>query len=151
MHVKVQPMSESQMHPELAAVQETNTLIDLKNKFQSEAPEAKHPVPCTASKPGEQEITTAGSKVKQEQEENNTTLAAAQNDRPSVSSPSEVGEENEPEENFAVSSEMDKDSLDNVEHRGEINPKSQKPFGPPAKPPPPPTAALENSQGEDTR
>lgn len=152
-------VSETQMDQEVAAEKDTKTVTESKTQSQAEALEATdfHLVSSTEPKP--QETAAAESAVQQEQaehsvpetsaEEKDTNKAADPDVEPDESSPPEEAEETVSERNAAVSCEVDKESVGDGKHVGEINAASQNAFGPPTNPPPPPNA-LQNSSGKDT-
>ncbi|XP_039658741.1 FK506-binding protein 15 isoform X2 [Perca fluviatilis] len=142
-------VSETQVDREVAAEKETETVTE--SNAQS-PPEAADLHPDSPTEPKLQE--TAEPEVQQEQaghqqNEKDTNKPADPGDEPDQSSPPEDGQETVSERNAAVSSEEDKESVDDGEHVEEMHAASLKAFGPPANPPPPPSA-LPNSSGEDT-
>lgn len=152
-------VSETQTDQEVAAEKQTETATESKTQSQTEALEATDlsPVPPTEPKPQE----TAESEEQQEQaehpvpeistEEKDTNRSPNPDDEPEESSPPEEdGQETLSETSAAVTSEVDKESVDDGEHVEEIHTAPQKAFRPPDNPPPPPNA-LPNSSGEDSR
>ncbi|XP_078106433.1 FK506-binding protein 15 isoform X3 [Sander vitreus] len=140
-------VSETQVDREVAAEKETV----MESNAQS-PPEATDLNPDSHAEPKLQE--TPESEVQQEQagrqqNEKDTNKSADPGDEPGQSSPPEDGQETVSERDAAVSSEEDKESVDDGEHVEEMHAASLKAFGPPANPPPPPSALL-NSSGEDT-
>uniref|UniRef100_A0A8D0CRZ0 peptidylprolyl isomerase n=1 Tax=Sander lucioperca TaxID=283035 RepID=A0A8D0CRZ0_SANLU len=133
-------VSETQMDREVAAEEETETVTE--SNAQS-PPEATDLNPDSHAEPKLQE--TAESEVQQEQagrqqNEKDTNKSADPGDEPDQSSPPGDGQETVSERHAAVSSEEDKESVDDGEHVEEMHAASLKAFGPPANPPPPPSA-----------
>ncbi|XP_044051903.1 FK506-binding protein 15 isoform X3 [Siniperca chuatsi] len=143
--------SEIQMDQEVAAEKETETALKIQSEAETLETTGLHPQTP-------QETAAAESEVQQEQpehsvaetstEEKDTNKYADRDGEPGEGSPPEDGQETVSKRNAAVSSEVDKGTVDEGEHVGEINAASQKAFGPPTDPPPLPNA-LQNSSGED--
>ncbi|XP_038559429.1 FK506-binding protein 15 isoform X1 [Micropterus salmoides] len=154
-------VSETQVDQEVAAEKETETATEVKVQSQAEALETTGPNPLSSPEPKPQETAATESEAQQEQPEHSTELNtetsieekdsnkyADRDDEPEESSPLEDGQETVSERNAAASSQVDKESVNDGEHIGEMNAASPKAFGPPVDPPPPPNA-LQNSSGED--
>ncbi|KAI3372659.1 hypothetical protein L3Q82_022705, partial [Scortum barcoo] len=155
---------EAQVDQEAAAEREMETVTESKTQSQTEAPQhtSLHQVSSARSKP--QETAAAESEVLQQPEhcapepsaeEKDSKKEPDPDDGPEKSSPPEKssspedGQETVSDKNTAVSSEVDKEGVDDGEHGGEMNAAPKEGFGPPTNPPPPPDA-LQNSSGEDT-
>uniref|UniRef100_A0A7N8WHZ2 peptidylprolyl isomerase n=1 Tax=Mastacembelus armatus TaxID=205130 RepID=A0A7N8WHZ2_9TELE len=154
-------VSENEQNWEAAAAEEKRiTVSDTVTQSQAESLQATdlHPVSVTELKP--QETTSAESEVQQEpgehsthetsSEQNDTNKSEYSDDGPDVNSLSEDGRETVSERNAIVSTQKDKESVDEGEHVEEMIADSWKSVGPPANPPPPPDP-LQNSLGEDKR
>ncbi|XP_026177677.1 FK506-binding protein 15 isoform X2 [Mastacembelus armatus] len=152
-------VSENEQNWEAAAAEEKRiTVSDTVTQSQAESLQATdlHPVSVTELKP--QETTSAESEVQQEpgehsthetsSEQNDTNKSEYSDDGPDVNSLSEDGRETVSERNAIVSTQKDKESVDEGEHVEEMIADSWKSVGPPANPPPPPDP-LQNSLGED--
>lgn len=154
-------VSETQMDEEAMAEEETDTVTESKTQSQAEELTDTDLHPDLSTELKLQETAAVESEVHQEQAEHSVPETSAEekatnkpadpdDDEPGESSPCEDGQEAVSERNAAVSSEVDKESVDDGEHVGEMNAASPKAFRPPANPPPPPSA-LQNSSGMDTR
>ncbi|XP_032371886.1 FK506-binding protein 15 isoform X2 [Etheostoma spectabile] len=141
-------VSETQMDQEVAAEKETETVTESNAQSPPGATDL-HPDSPTEPKLQETESEVQQKQAGHQQKEKNINKPVDPGDEPDQSSPPEDGQDTVSPKNTAVSSEEDKESLDNGEHVEEMHAASLKAFGPPANPPPPPTA-LPNSSGGDT-
>ncbi|KAM9360502.1 FK506-binding protein 15 [Symphorus nematophorus] len=148
-------VGETQIVQDVAA--EKDTVSESKTQSQEETLAATdaHPVSSNESKPQETAASAAEPEVQQEQaehtalepttEDKDTNKSAEPQDEP-VASPPEDGQDTVLDRNAAAeSSEVDKESVDDIR---ETDAASQKAFGPPANPPPPPSAH-QNSPREE--
>nr|XP_020454977.1 FK506-binding protein 15 isoform X2 [Monopterus albus] len=151
-------VGETQLNQE-AAAEETKTVTESKMQSQTEEIQTTDLHPVSPAELIGQVMAAPESEVQQEQvdhsvpetsaEQEDTNKSTDPDDGPSVSLLPEDGQETLLERKAALSTEIDKESVDDREHVGEMNADSQKAFAPPTNPPPPPNA-LQSSSGEDT-